>query len=256
LSDSECNIILGKLENPNLFDNEVNLYDQFIVPSNVHKSIIDNNFLPTILEAIRNAQKIKQGYISAKSTKEGPEEWDCYPYKIEYSRRENIFRLISRGKLDGNGCYGKTRVHNLDRITRIITTEEKFDPKIVKQHVLAARDKTTFTLVIVFDENKSIADTIINEFSPWATHCVRYPSGQYKMTIEYDAFEYKEIGIRLLSYGCDVFIVHDSNPDAYTDKPLDESKSVVKDIKNKIDTQIELSRIIVDRVSILPKEDR
>ena len=258
LSDLECSTILGKLQNPNLFDNEVNLYDQFIVSSTVHKSIVENNFLPIILESIRNTKKIGFEYVSQKSTEKYPDElWNCYPYIVEYSRRDNIFRLISRGKLDGNGSYGKTRVHNLERIIRIITTEEKFDPNIVKNHVLAARDKTTFTLVIVFDENKNIADTIINEFSPWTTRCVRSPSGQYQMTIEYDAFEYKEIGIRLLSYGCDVFIVSDSNPDVNNmDKPENKNTSVLRDIKHKIDVQIELSRTIMDMSQVLPKEVR
>ena len=250
LSDFECSTILDKLQNPNLFDNEVNLYDQFIVSNTVHQQIVENNYLQMMLDAIKNTKKLEFDYQTSS------DPWHCYPYKIEYSRRDNVFRLLSRTKLDGNGNLGKTRVNNLDRITRLEIEDEIFDPEIVKRDVIAARKSITRTLVVVFDENKSIADTIINEFSPWTKECKRYPSGQYQMTIEYEAFEYREIGIRLLSYGCDVLIVSDSNPNASTDKHADENMSVLRDIKHKIDAQIELSRTIMDRVQLLPREDK
>lgn len=240
LSIAESNAVLQKLENPDLFDNEVNLYDQFIVSNTVHQQIVENNYLQIMLDAIKSTRKLEFDYQTSS------EPWHCYPYKIEYSRRDNVFRLLSRAKLDDNGNHGKTRVHNLDRITRLEIEDEIFDPEIVKRDVIAARKRTTYTLVVVFDENKSIADTIINEFSPWTKKCIRHPSGQYQMTIEYDAFEYKEIGIRLLSYGCDVFIASDDNPDKKT--------SVLEDVKNKINAQKEFSRILMDRAQLFSKE--
>ena len=249
LTDIECKAILAKLDNPCLYGNEINLYDQFIVPRETHQQVVEKKHLLTIIEAIKKSKKLSFKYFSPNSAMvdQDEHEWVCLPYMIEYSRRDNTFRLISRNKLDEKGNLGITRAHNLERFISATIKEEAFDSKILKQHVLDNRVKTTSKLVMIFDENRGIADLIINEFSPWAKQCLRYPSGQYQLTIEYDAFEYKEIGIRLLSYGCDVFVVSDYNSDPKM------NELVLKDIKDKINAQKEYSRTITENELVFPK---
>lgn len=179
----------------------------------------------TLYEAIIKEQKLHVVYRNWAGQKRYV---TCAPLRIEYSRRDDVFRLwhVQNSK-------SQIRIINIPRIIHIEELVDKhFDLKEQREILDKLYDKTMTSIQIEFYQGvKNLPDRILTEFSLWKKKCV-YDSSECKfvMTLYYSVLDEKEIMIRLLSYGPYIRII--ASDDNY----------ILKEIKARIKTQREILR--------------
>ena len=133
---------------------------------------------------------------------------DCRPAWIEYSRRDNVFRI----------WYAHDKRNRIEKINlpRIIDIEiqptEIYDIQSEQRTVEKLLKQTERRLKIAFYQgDKNLPDRILTEFSLWKKKCsYDIESQRYVMTLYYSALDAKEILTRIMGYGPYVKIIEDS----------------------------------------------
>lgn len=114
--------------------------------------------------------------------------WRCIPYKLEYSAKDDKFRLISANKR-GALCI------NLARITHCFLlepyTEEEYQPRTMKKRILVLELK---------DERNALERAMLH-FSHLNKETERIGEDLYKITLFYEREDETELLIRVLSFG-------------------------------------------------------
>ena len=114
--------------------------------------------------------------------------WKCIPYKLEYSPKDDKFRLISANKRD-------TLSINLARITNCFMlepyTEEEYQPRTMKQRILQLE---------LMDERNALERAMLH-FSHLNKETERIGDDLYKITLFYEREDETELLIRVLSFG-------------------------------------------------------
>ena len=186
------------------------------------------SFLKMINQAIENEQMLK---IVFKNWKGKEIYVTCAPVWVEYSRRDDVFRLwyIHRGK-------NEIRIINISRVLQVwVQQEHKFDKneQRIKLQELYAKTMTSIK-VEFYQGDKNLQDRLLTEFSIWKKKCTyNIETQKYTMTLYYSSLDEKEILIRLLSYGPYIKVI------------ADEDNYVLAELKE---------RIIVQRERIQEKE--
>ena len=128
--------------------------------------------------------------------------WKCIPYKLEYSPKDDKFRLISANKRD-------TLSINLARITNCVMlepyTEEEYQPRTMKQRILVLELK---------DERNALERAMLH-FSHLNKETERIGEDLYKITLFYEREDETELLIRVLSFGPVLKVVY---PDDFIEK--------------------------------------
>ena len=198
------------MESINYFD-RYNLEKRFIT-GNKKKSqekrhtVREIFFLKTINQAIENEQMLK---IVFKNWKGEKIYITCAPVWVEYSRRDDVFRLwyINRGK-------NEIRIINISRILQVLVQQErKFDKneQRIKMRELYAKTMTSIK-VEFYQGDKNLQDRLLTEFSIWKKKCTFNSETQkYTITLYYSSLDEKEIVIRLLSYGPYIKVIADED---------------------------------------------
>lgn len=225
LSKSEINRLLDTLPNPDLFDlADVNLHDQFLGQDAFFQSDSFGIYAKTILHAIRTRKKLQLSYCSQYGNHLNTV---CSPAFLEYSKRDNRFRLYAVSS------EGKVNIFTLDRIQSVILDNSSFDASDVLHSVEVKRKANEKRLEIVFREDENIPDRILNEFSCFKKKCVKWGNRQYRMTLYYDVEDTREIVVRLLSYGSKIFVFDDTG---------DVRHQMIKRIEHQMDLMPELDK--------------
>ena len=114
--------------------------------------------------------------------------WKCIPYKLEYSSKDDKFRLISANKREPLSI-------NLARITKCYMlepyTEEEYQPRTMKQRILQLELK---------DERNALERAMLH-FSHLNKETERIGENLYKITLFYEREDETELLIRVLSFG-------------------------------------------------------
>lgn len=114
--------------------------------------------------------------------------WRCIPYKLEYSPKDDKFRLISANNRD-------TLSINLARITNCFMlepySEEEYQPRTMKQRILVLELK---------DERNALERAMLH-FSHLNKATERVSTDLYKITLFYEQEDETELLIRVLSFG-------------------------------------------------------
>lgn len=198
------------MESINYFD-RYNLEKRFIT-GNKKKSqekrhtVREIFFLKTINQAIENEQMLK---IVFKNWKGEKIYITCAPVWVEYSRRDDVFRLWynNRGK-------NEIRIINISRILQVLVQQErKFDKneQRIKMRELYAKTMTSIK-VEFYQGDKNLQDRLLTEFSIWKKKCTFNSETQkYTITLCYSSLDEKEIVIRLLSYGPYIKVIADED---------------------------------------------
>ena len=105
---------------------------------------------------------------------------------------------------------GLVKTFNLERILLVRPEPETFDREAVLRSVEEKRARGERRMEIVFYEGGSIPDRILTEFSCFRKRCVKWGTGQYRMTLYYDAEDTLELVVRLLAYGAGIFVFEDT----------------------------------------------
>ena len=160
-----------------------------------------------ILSALKDNRTLRVLY----SIKNGAEKWmNCNPVRLEYSLRDDKFRLISASK---------SKVNTIN-IAKIIQCEigERFDMVEVKELL---HDKRTVELLLK-DERQAL-ERVMMQFSVYEKITEKLDDNTYRVSLTYEAEDEIDIIIRVLSFGPNLKVV---GPESF-----------IKQIKSRLEIQ-------------------
>lgn len=139
----------------------------------------------TILQALHEKRRL---YIEFTSGRGLQQRWNCVPYRLEYSPKDDKFRLIT--------CSSPHRTSiNLGRITHC-ELAEPFDPAVLAP---AAWEKSK--LVLKLTDERNALERVMFHFSHLEKQTLQTGEKKYLLTLWYDPEDETEILIRVLSFG-------------------------------------------------------
>lgn len=185
--------VLERLKNqlqdvePLFTENDYYLYDKYSDGDPYDDSDYIKNFR-TVLEAIHQKKTISVEYTGRFGQQK---RFVCSPYKIEYSEKDDKFRIISKVK----------NRHSILNIARINSCELTENSKVedLPEDVLPDNRRTSVTLEI-YDERKAM-ERVMLAFAHFEKSAVQISDEVYQLTLNYDSFDETELVVRVLSFG-------------------------------------------------------
>ena len=139
----------------------------------------------TILRAMREKRRLRVRFHGHRGRRQS---WICIPYKLEYSSKDDKFRLIT-------GFKGKPLTVNLSRIDSVQLlgpwTEEEYRPPREWEK----------TLVMELTDSRNALERAMLHFSDLEKETERIDDRRYRITLRYRQGDETEILIRILSFG-------------------------------------------------------
>ena len=191
---------------PLFLPEDIVFYDQF-AGGDPYQSEKYIEIFRMILTALRNKKSLRVLY----KLKNGSEKWmNCNPVRLEYSLRDDKFRLISSFK---------SKVNTLN-ISKIIECEEVgfFEELDIKRLL---HDKRTVELLLK-DERQAL-ERVMMQFSVYEKVTEKLDDNTYRLSLTYETEDEIDIIIRVLSFGTNLKVV---GPESF-----------VKQIKNRLEMQ-------------------
>ena len=195
-------------------ENDYYLYDKYSDGDPYDDPDYIKNFR-TVLEAIHQKKTISVEYTGRFGQQK---RFNCAPYKIEYSEKDDKFRLISKVK----------NRHSILNIARINSCELTENSKVddISEEDLPDNRRTSVTFEI-YDERKAM-ERVMLAFAHFEKSAVQISDEVYRLTLNYDSFDETELVVRVLSFGPMVKVI--------------EPQSFVKLIQERIESQINLMK--------------
>lgn len=166
----------------------------------------------TILQALREKRKIRIRFVGGKGIKH---KYICIPQKMEYSMKDDKFRLITAYK-------GQLLTINLARVRGVTLleayTEEEYLPS----------DYRDCELVMELVDERNALERAMLQFSDLEKETVKLDDKHYQITLHYKREDETEILIRILSFG----------PVTMVRSP----KSIVRQIRQRLGKQEKLEQ--------------
>ena len=138
-----------------------------------------------ILSAIRHKRWLRIQFTGRRGM---PHYWRCIPYKLEYSSKDDKFRLISANKREALSI-------NLARITNCFLMEPyeegDYQPKEMKKR----------KLILELTDDRNALERVMLHFSHLDKETERIDDSRYKITLFYERDDETELLIRVLSFG-------------------------------------------------------
>ena len=138
-----------------------------------------------VLQALREHRKLQIRFMSGKGKSH---KWVCIPLKLEYSLKDDKFRLIISGNRSDNTI-------NVARI-RKCTLLDAFDPS---EAVGTGHEKKQLVMELI-DERNALERGMLH-FSHLEKETVKLDENKYRITLVYNQDDETEILIRVLSFG-------------------------------------------------------
>lgn len=166
-----------------------------------------------VMQAICDKRVVR---IQYKSQYDAVSSYEFVPYCIEYSKRDNRFRIKAVVRNIKSKKMIKVRTFNADGISKITLTNEIISENVIKEkvNIYNSRDGEKKTLIVFFSDIN--ADQILTEFSCYEKSCIRWGNGRFRMELTYYNEDYAEIVIRLLGYGSLITVWSDDNDNVVT----------------------------------------
>lgn len=208
-----CDGIEGLEDIEPLYYSEDLYYFDIIKDGDPYDSPVYIDIFKIVLKALKENKKIKISYESGKGYNN---QNVLVPRKLEYSQKDDKFRLICLGR------YGLTIIN----IARIKSCEllEEYDIKLIKQY---NRKKSSVTLEIR-DERNALERSMLH-FANLEKVTKQVDENLYRMELKYYKDDETEVLIRILSFG----------PMVKVTKP----ESFIKLIKERLNNQKKLRQI-------------
>ena len=168
-------------------ENDYYLYDKYSDGDPYDDPDYIKNFR-TVLEAIHQKKTISVEYTGRFGQQK---RFICAPYKIEYSEKDDKFRIISKVK----------NRHSRLNIARINSCELTDNIKVddIFEEDLPDNRRTSVTLEI-YDERKAM-ERVMLAFAHFEKSAVQISDDVYQLTLNYDSFDETELVVRVLSFG-------------------------------------------------------
>ena len=168
-------------------ENDYYLYDKYSDGDPYDDSEYIKNFR-TVLEAIHQKKTISVEYTGRFGQQK---RFICAPCKIEYSEKDDKFRIISKVR----------NRHSILNIARIDSCELTDNSKTedLSGEDLPDNRRTSVTLEI-YDERKAM-ERVMLAFAHFEKSAVQVSDEVYRLTLNYDSFDETELVVRVLSFG-------------------------------------------------------
>lgn len=152
-----------------------------------------------ILAAFREKRWLRIAFLGRNGI---PHIWDCIPYRLEYSPKDDKFRLIT-------GNSSRPQTINLARISECTLLHHwsaaEYDPKPMQKRVL----------VLELTDRRNALERCMLHFSHLEKETERLEENRYRLTLRYEQEDETELLIRVLSFGPMVQVV---SPDSFRDQ--------------------------------------
>lgn len=212
--------VLARLEKeldsvePLFTESDFYLYDKYSDGDPYEDEVYIKNFR-TVLEAVHQKKSIQVDYTGRFGQKKN---FFCSPCKIEYSEKDDKFRIISKVK-------NRYLIMNVARINHCELTEISKEDDISEED-LPYNSRASVTLEI-YDDRKAM-ERVMLAFAHFEKSAVQISEDVYQLTLNYDSFDETELVIRVLSFGPMVKVL--------------EPESFREHIRERISRQIELMK--------------
>ena len=190
------------------------LYDKYLDADPYDDEVYIKNF-HTILDAVHQKKLIQVEYTGRFGQKD---IFVCSPSKIEYSEKDDKFRIISKVK-------SKVTILNVARIISCEIIDEKNDVAISENGL--PKKRRACVVLEIYDDRKAM-ERIMLAFAHFEKSAIQVDENTYRLTINYDSFDETELVIRVLSFGPMVKVL--------------EPENFVSLIKQRIEKQIQLMK--------------
>lgn len=154
-----------------------------------HPSYIANFYI--IQQAIKEHKKVR---IKFWNNKNQERTHILKPIKIEYSDKEDKFRVLCAGRWD-------TRTINMGRVIQCTRLEETFPEELCLQ--TRKRD----TLVFELTDERNALERVMMKFAHLKKEVERLDDNLYRVHMEYDIDDETDILIQMMSFGSYVKII-------------------------------------------------
>ncbi len=199
---------------PLFTENDYYLYDKYSDGDPYDNAEYIKNFR-TVIKAMHQKKKISLEYTGRIGQQK---RFICEPYKIEYSEKDDKFRIISKVK-------NHHSILNVARINTCELTENSMVDEISEEDLPFNR-RTSVTLEIYNERNAM--ERVMFAFAHFEKSAVQISNDIYQLTLNYDSFDETELVIRVLSFGPMVKVI--------------EPASFRRLIQERISNQIELMK--------------
>ncbi len=152
-----------------------------------------------ILTALREKRKLRIKFVNRKKRRL---TWECVPYKLEYSAKDDKFRLRLFAAHDGH-TINLARIRSCELLEPY--SEKAFTPNSPKRE----------TLVLELRDERNALERVMLHFSHLEKETERLDENTYRMTLHYDREDETEMLIRVLSFGP---ILHVISPSGFITK--------------------------------------
>ncbi len=142
----------------------------------------------TVLTAIHSKKFVRVDYTDRTGRSK---RFVFLPQKIEYSQKDDKFRCISKVR-------NRHAVLNIARILKCEIADDSVSDSICESD-LPDNNRTSVTLEI-YDERKAM-ERVMLAFAHFEKTAVQLDKDTYRLTINYDSFDERELVIRVLSFG-------------------------------------------------------
>ena len=138
----------------------------------------------TILQALREKRKLRISFTGARGKRN---TWVFVPYKLEYSVKDDKFRLLT-----AQTYYGTVNLGRIERCELLgFYSPEAFHLPQVKMD----------TLVMELSDERNALERAMLHFSHFEKETERLEENRYRVTLRYSREDETELVIRLLSFG-------------------------------------------------------
>lgn len=159
-------------------------FDQYVDGDDYESAEYIKNFR-TILSAIKQDKSLKVAFTSSKGLEH---RWHCKPEAIEYSLKDDKFRIHVKGKEHRNTI-------NIGRITECDIVDDCSE----WTEVLNAPDNEE--VVIEIEDERNALERVMLQFSPLRKETVKLDDTHYRMKLFYNPEDEVELLIDILSFG-------------------------------------------------------
>ncbi len=149
----------------------------------------------TILTAIKGHNRVRLSYAGRKGSQHRAL---CIPYRIEYSEKDDKFRVLAAG-----GRSGYTI--NLARIQSCELLEQ-VDPNAVTEPRRRLR-----SITFLLRDERNALERVLLHFSHFEKETVRLSDREYQVTLRYERDDETELLIRILSFGPMIQVIAPDN---------------------------------------------
>ncbi len=138
-----------------------------------------------LLRAMEERKKVRVRFLSGKGQQKS---YACVPYSLEYSAKDDRFRLLSAYK-------EKPLTVNVARITSVVLLDQ-YAPE---EYCPVSCRKESLTMLLT--DERSALERVMMHFSDLEKETEQMADGRYRITLWYKEEDEAELLIRILSFG-------------------------------------------------------